>query len=201
MRPFAAIFCALALVAGCTSSATPNPGGATTAAPPTTASPSSTKAPGAPASPMPSASPVALKAKVTFDGKNCVYSGPTVIPSPATLTIEYAPTPALEGSQVFTAAIRSDTTAADVAREDADPSSGVALDKDPEWVDPYTFMSKVGSGSEQFLLQVLRNPDGRTGVFDKVIVSCLVTMPGKPAPGSTILQLVESSAPAPSTAP
>jgi hypothetical protein len=203
----------LALVAGCASSTSTTPVVPTTPAPVVAASPAVSAAPASPnapaianaaattasltpastaaPTPKPIPSVAALKARVTFDGKNCVYSGPTVMPSPTRLTIEYAPTPAMEGSQVFTAAIRSDTTPADVAREDADPLSGVALEKTPEWVDAWTFMSQVGSGSTEFAFQVLRNPDGMTGVFDKVIVSCLTTNPGKPAPGSTILQLVQ----------
>lgn len=193
---------ALSLIAGCAGATGTPPVASTTPGPSVSLTPSATT-PSQTAVPMqsPSPSPTAVSARVTFDGSTCVYSGPTVIPSPAVLTIEYAPTPAQEGSSVFIGAIRHGTTQADVDRAEAE-RKGVDMGNDPEWVDGSTFMNQVGSGSQRYGLQVLRNPDGLVGIYDEYIVSCITSIPGIPAPGGAILQLVEATAsPAASKAP
>lgn len=202
MRQLVIFLSVIALVAGCTNSAATTPGAARVSSPGPTAIPS-TAAPGQPAAPnqAPAQSPTAVRAHVTFDGKTCVYSGPTVIPSPATLTIDFAPTPAQEGSSAFIGAIRHGTTQADIDRADAE-HLGVDMGHDPAWVDAWTFKNQVGSGSAQYDLKVLRNPDGLTGIYDEYIVSCITSIPGLPAPGSAILQLVETTVPpSPTSAP
>lgn len=196
MRRLATFLGALALVAGCAS------GAATTAGPSTTPSPvvtpATTASPVAAPAQAPSPSPTAVNARVTFDGTNCVYSGPTVIPSPALLTIEYAPTPAQEGSRVFVVAIRSDTTRADIDSTERDPNAPNVGEGAPEWADADSYHAQLGSGSNQYYLQVLRDVNGETGsTWDKYLVACLASYPGKPAPGQTILQLVETTAPSP----
>jgi hypothetical protein len=92
VRHLAAFLGVLAMVAGCASSAGTAPGASTTPGP--AVKPVAASAPTAKSIQAPSPSPMAIMARVTFDGRNCVYSGPRLIPSPAVLTIEYAPTPA-----------------------------------------------------------------------------------------------------------
>lgn len=197
MRRPAALICALGLVVGCTGSPGATAGTSTTPAPaspagaagtPGTPDATATTAP-APAQ-TPGPSPLEASAKVTFDGKDCVYTGPKLLPSPTALTIQYAPTPAEEGSRVVVFAVRSTFTPADFARDQADPASGIGLSV-PDWVDVWSYMEKVGSGSDVFTLQIERDPPDKTGVFDKWMVSCLHAFPGKPAPAYTLLQLVE----------
>jgi diacylglycerol O-acyltransferase/trehalose O-mycolyltransferase len=194
--------------------ATPAPTAGVTADAPATASAAATASPAAagPASttdvaatnspkpaqtaaptPKPPPSLTAVSARVTFDGKNCVYTGPTAIPAPAMLTIEYAPTAAMESSSVFVVAVRGDTTLADIDRTNADPNAIVGSFV-PEWADEGSFNAQQGSGSNRYPLQVLHDPGGKTGTFDKYTVACLPGFPGKPAGRTTILQLVDPTA-------
>jgi hypothetical protein len=127
---------------------------------------------------------------VTFDGKNCVYSGPTVVPSPTVLTIDYTPTPAQEGSMVFTFALRSDATQKDLA----DPSLPAIGEGVPWFAIGSTFHGMEGTGTSSYTLQVWP-ADASGHVFDKYVVGCLASGAGIPAAGMTIIQLVASGAP------
>jgi hypothetical protein len=200
MRYLAPLLCVLALVAGCTSGAGTTPGSSTT--PSSAATPAPTDNTTAVPTQAASATPATVRARVTFDGTHCVYTGPTVIPSPSELTIEYAPTPAQEGSSVYVFAAASTTTEAAMARLDQDPNSGIGegYAAAPDFVDPATFHARTGSGSWAFPLQVLQGPDGMKGTFDKYIVGCITSIPGKPAPGYALLQLVEATPSATPTA-
>jgi hypothetical protein len=129
---------------------------------------------------------------VTFDVTNCVYSGPTVVPSPAVLTIDYAPTPAQEGSMVFTFALRSDATQKDLA----DPSLPAIGEGVPWFALDFTFHGMEGSGTSSYTLQAWP-ADASGHVFDKYVVGCLPSGAGSPVGAQTIIQLVGSGTPSP----
>lgn len=194
MRRLAPFLCALALVAGCTGSAGTTPNGLAT---PSATTPVETGPP-ATSTLRPTASPVAVQAHVTFDGTSCIYSGPRTIPAPATLTLDYAPTPAQEQSTLFIVALRHGTTQTDLDRVDANPAFGVGEGMlVPEFADADSFMGWLGTGSGTYELTVLHDPHGLTGVYDQYFVDCVATMPGRAIPrGGAVLHLVES---APST--
>jgi hypothetical protein len=189
MRSVATLLCVLALVAGCTSSAATMPGAPTKTAPtepPATASPTPAPTP----TPMPSAT--AISARVTFDGSKCVYSGPTVIPFPATLTIDYAPTPAQEGSFVGIFALRSGTTAADLN----DPSNGDIGGSTPAFVYEDTHMFTQGAGRTEYRSvpsggnpMAELGPDGKP--YDTYAVVCIPALPGHPVGDTTLLRVIE----------
>ena len=178
MRRIASILAVLILLAGCAGAGTTapvppaRPAAVTTAAPaasPTTASPAAS--PGTAArTPAPSASPTVVSARLTFDGKQCVYTGPTVITSPAVLRLEYAPTPAQEKSSVFWTPARSDTTQADVDRVDADPSYGIYKGKAPAWALTDSMAGFVGSDTQDVSLMVIHSRSSAT--YDKYVINC-----------------------------
>jgi len=143
--------------------------------------------------PTPAASPTAVSARVTFDGKECAYTGPTVIPFPASLTIEYAPTPTEEGSSIGVTAIRSGTTEAEL-NDPGSPDIGVGT---PSFV--YLETHAFGQGSGTFPYRAADsglNPMAEMTLngkpYDTFMVLCVPEIPGRPAGGFTILHVVES---------
>jgi len=146
----------------------------------------------------PTPTPAQVHARVTFDGTHCTYTGPTVIPSPAVLTIEYAPTPEMAADSVqFIAAMRHDVTEADIDRIDDDPSAPLVGDAAPEWAIDESMHAQQGPGTSSYDVHVWRTLTGQ--VFDQYIVSCVPSMPGRPIKGEhAVLRLVETGAtPAP----
>jgi hypothetical protein len=196
MRQLSAILAALALVAGCTTVGT-SPGLTPAASPAVSTSPT------APPTRAPSPSPEAVNAKMAFDGTTCTYVGPTVIPSPAMLTVEYRPTADQEASGVVLFAIRSDSTAEEIARTEQDPNQpAIGEGPAPAWVDEATVHAMFGSGSVTFpdALRVRRLDDGT--VYDRYFIDCATAEPFVPVPGQyTILRLVDSVGPSPSAMP
>jgi hypothetical protein len=143
--------------------------------------------------PTPAPSLTAVSARVTFDGKACVYTGPTVIPFPASLTLEYAPTPAEEGSSVGVMAIRSGTTEAQL-NDPANPDIGVGT---PSFVYLDTHAFAQGSGTFPYrAVDSGMNPMAEMTLngkpYDTFMVLCAPTIPGRPAGGFTLLHLVET---------
>jgi hypothetical protein len=192
MRRFAAVLGALALVAGCASSGSTSPSPATT--------PASTSIAGSTATPASTAAltPTAAKAKVTFDGSTCAYSGGTVFPLLTTLTITYEPTPAEEGSWVGIFAVHSDATQADFDNP-ANPDIG---DGTPSWVYEDTAAFAQGASVNDYSLTQWQ----ASRPYDTYMVTCVHAIPGRPptgAAGYTLLHVVDSTAstPAPTAAP
>jgi hypothetical protein len=191
MRRIASILAVLILLAGCAGAGTTAPGASASPAAVTTAAPVASPAI-AVRTPAPSASPTVVSARLTFDGKQCVYTGPTVITSPAVLRLEYAPTPAQEKSSVFWTPARSDTTQADVDRVNADPSYGIYTGKAPEWGLADYMGGFVGSDTQEVSLHILHF--GSSGTYDKYVINCWTnvgTASEKVLGPGTILQLVE----------
>jgi hypothetical protein len=190
MRQLSAILGALALVAGCTTVGT-SPGASPAASPVVSMNPT------VPPTQAPSPSPAAVSARMAFDGTTCEYDGPTVIPSPALLTVEYRPTADQEESAVVLFAIRSDTTTEEIARTEQDPNqAAIAEGSAPAWVDGATFHAMFGSGTGTFpdALHVWRLDDGT--VYDRYFIDCATAEPFVPVPGQyTILRLVDTVGP------
>ena len=187
-RALTTLIATVALATACSGSgATPT---ASASASATTSAPSESAAPPAP---TPAASVTGVSARVTSDGKACAYTGPTVIPFPASLTVEYAPTPDEEGSSIGIMAIRSGTTEAEVS-DPSNPDIGVGT---PSFV--YLETHAFAQGSGIFVYRAVDsglNPmaemtrDGKP--YDTFMVLCAPEIPGQPAGGFTILHLVES---------
>ena len=186
-RALTTLIAVVALAAACSgSSGTPT---APAASPtPRAPSPSSTSTTATPAPSL-----TAVSARVTFDGKECAYTGPTVIPFPASLTVEYAPTPAEEGSSIGLMAIHTGTTEADL-NDPGNPDIGVGT---PSFVYLETHIFAQGSGTFEYrAVDSGLNPmaemtlDGKP--YDTFMVICVPEIPGKPAGGSTILHVVQS---------
>lgn len=198
MRQLSAMLGVLALLAGCTTAGT-----SPTASP--TASPIVSMNPTVAPTRAPSPSPAAVNARIAFDGTTCEYDGPTVIPSPAMLTVEYRPTSDQEESGVVVFAIRSDTTAEQIARTEQDPNqAAIGEGPAPDWVDGATLHAMFGSGTGTFpeALRVRRLDDGT--VYDRYFIDCARAEPFVPVPGEyTILRLVDALGPSepPSTTP
>jgi hypothetical protein len=191
MRRIASILAVLILLAGCAGAGTTAPVPAASPAAVTTAAPVASPATAA-RTPAPSASPTVVSARLTFDGKQCVYTGPTVITSPAVLRLEYAPTPAQEKSNVFWTPARSDTTQADVDRVNADPSFGIYTGKAPEWALTDSMAGFVGSDTQDVSLMVIHSRSSDT--YDKYVINCWTnvgTASEKVFGPGAILQLVE----------
>ena len=151
MRRPIALLASILLAAGCGTAApaTPAASPTPTAAPVATPSPSS--------SPEPSSSHPALSVRVTFDGEDCVYSGPLVIPSPSLVTVTYAPTPTQEDSAVFLFPIEHGTAMADFEAVSNDPKyrsgpGGVA----PPFIltEPGAWVSYLGTGVFDFEMRI-----------------------------------------------
>ena len=201
MRRCASILAVLVLLAGCagagagTTAPVPaaSPVAFTTAAPaasPTTVAPAASPTTAA-RTLAPSASPTMVSARLTFDGKQCIYTGPTVITSPVVLRLEYAPTPEQEQSSVFWTPARSDTTQADVDRVNADPSYGIHTGKAPEWGLADYMGGFTGSDTQDVSLHILHFLNG---TYDKYVINCWTNVDTASekifGPGA-MLQLVE----------
>lgn len=190
MRRLASILAVLILLAGCAGSTATTSPAASEAASPMATAPVASATPAAKTA-VPSASPTGVSARVTFDGTSCVYTGPTVIPSPATLMLEYAPTPDQQGSAVVWYAIESETTQADIDAVSADPAystTGLV----PGFMLQSSFGPLFGTGSADVPLQVYRKATGET--YDKYMIRCMINQGSADerflGPGAT-LQLVE----------
>jgi hypothetical protein len=191
MRRFALILAVLIPLAGCASAGTTAPVPAASPAAAATAAPAASPTPAA-GTAAPSASPTKVSARLTFDGKQCVYTGPTVITSPAVLRLEYAPTPAQEQSSVFWTPARSDTTQADIDRVNADPSFGIYTGKAPAWALTDSMAGFVGSDTQDVSLMIIHSRAGDT--YDKYVVNCWTdvgTASEKVFGPGAVLQLVE----------
>jgi hypothetical protein len=145
-----------------------------------------------------SPAPTPVSARVTFDGVTCTYTGPTVIPFPATLKVEFAPTPDEASSWFGIVAIDPTATTADLD----DPSAPAVGEAVPWFAYPDTHLFTQGSGTFDYRAV----PSGENPMADMLLdgkpyatfqVMCLPAMPGRPTGGSTILHLVgpEQSAP------
>ena len=197
MRATATIPWAIALVAAsCTGS--PAATQAPTAPPPIV-----TTAPATP-SPAAAASPTAVSSRVTFDGTTCDYTGPTVIPFPASMTIEFAPDSSLKDASVGIIAIKSGTTEAEL-NDPANPDVGAGT---PSFVylDSHMFFEGAGKGEYRTVpagSNPMADPSAAGGKpYDTYLVMCMPTLPGPPVGGFTILHVVAPGAsPAPSAAP
>lgn len=199
VRTRSAIVVAIALVAagcmaGSTTTPTPTsppvvPATASPAAP--SAAPSPSEAPSAvPATPAPSLT--AVSGRVTFDGKTCTYTGPTVIPFPASLTLEYAPSKAQENTAVGILAIKTGTT---VAQLD-DPRNPAIGEGDPSFAYVDTHLFQFGAATFEYRaaytdVNPMADPDAMNGKpYDTYLVMCIPAIPGYPAGGWTILHVV-----------
>jgi hypothetical protein len=138
-----------------------------------------------------SPAPTAVSARVTFDGATCAYTGPTVMPFPATLKVEFAPTPAEASSWIGILAIDPTATTADL-----DDPSAPAVGEGVPWfayLDTHLFVQ--GSGTFDFrAVPSGENPmadmllDGQP--YSTFVVMCLPSLPGRPVGGYTFLHLV-----------
>ena len=143
----------------------------------------------------PAPSITTVSARVSFDGKVCSYTGPTVIPFPATLTVEYAPTPAEEGSMIGIMAVHSGTSEAQLE----DPSLPEIGAGTPPFVYMETHVFSQGSGSFEYRaadsgLNPLAEMTLKGKPYDTFVLLCLPEMPGQPVGGFTFLHVVEAGA-------
>lgn len=179
MRRLIPVFACLVLLAACTgSAATPTATPAIVTAPPT-APPSATAAPSS-ASVTPTASPSSAPATglVTYDGKACTYTGPTVLPEGTALQIQFAPTaetytlswtPALHGATL--AQIKQDDGAA------LGPDYGDSLM--PAWSLGSQAHSSFGSGTIPLGLRIYTD-NGKS--YDALVIACAKSSPSKSDP-------------------
>lgn len=210
MRLLSTLVAALAIVAGCASAQTASPGTsgpvaavsptagpanqAATAAPPATSAPaagatasaSASRASAVPALPTPVTEKVT--ARVTFDGHTCAYAGATEIPFARVFSIEFAPTPAVGGAYVAMFAIHPKTTDAQL-NDPANPAAGGGV---PWFVYKDTWMFQQGPGTYEYPMGEV---DARDGVlYDTYDVLCLLSLPGTPTGGQTVLHVVSPGA-------
>jgi hypothetical protein len=198
MRSLTVFLTVFAIVAaGCTAAAPPTASPSAAPAFVDTASPSAAPAPVETAGPTTStpARSLALTevgARVTFDGAKCAYTGPTVIPFPANLTIDYAPTSAQDGSFVGIIAVHSGTTQADLTNP-SNPRVGEGVPSFA-YIDTHVFMEGPGSfayrsASSGANPMAEAGPDGTP--YDTYLVMCLPAIPGVPTGGQTILHVID----------
>jgi hypothetical protein len=186
MRWLPAWLCALVVVAACgTSGTTP---GVSPAAVPTPPPAEST----ATAAPSEAATPTAYKARLTFDGKKCEYTGATTLKAPATLILEYAPTPAMEGSGFMVSGVRSDITMADMTAFAAAHPHGWVPDTGemviPDWVYVDASEGYLASASPvAYEAGIYRTADG---TYDQVEVACLSAVANGDVIDAALLKLV-----------
>jgi hypothetical protein len=192
MRVLTIPLVALALVAA---SCTIGPGASPASSTPShVASGTATAGPTAAPTGTPAPSPTQVSARVTFDGSKCVYTGPTVIPFPASLTVEYAPSAAEAGSWIGIFAVHSGTTQAELD-DPGNPDIGEAT---PSFVYFATHAFSQGAGKGDYRsavtgLNPMAEPSGAAGKpYDTYMVVCIPSIPGKPVGGSTILHVVDS---------
>jgi hypothetical protein len=192
MRTAATLAALIIVLAACAASPTPPTVAPSSATPtavamvtPTTAAPT----------PSSSAKLTAVSARVTFDGQACAYTGPTVIPFPATLSIEFAPTAGVADSWVGVVAVRSGTTTAQV-EDPSNPPVGAAA---PAFAYEDTHMFFTGAGNVDYRAVpsggnplAEPGPDGKP--YDTFAVMCLRTIPGSVVGGVTMLRVVTPNA-------
>ena len=150
------------------------------------------------------ASPTAVSARVTFDGSTCDYTGPTVIPFPADMTIEFAPDSSVKDAAIGIIAIKGGTTEAQL-NDPANPDVGAGTPAFA-YLDSHMFSQGVGTGEYRAVpsgSNPMADPAAADGKpYDTYLVMCLPTLPGRPAGGFTILHVVAArTSPIPSTAP
>jgi hypothetical protein len=183
MRRLTTFLAVLAVVTfGCAAGTTPAPIPQATA--------QATPAPTATNTSVPRPSPVAVSARVTFDGTSCSYTGPTVIPFPAVLTVQFAPTK--ESYVVGITAIHSGTTEAQL-NDPSNPPAGAGV---PPFVYLDTHVFEFGSSTFEYSSNGV-NPmalGGAKPTYDTFIVLCLKDMPGRPVGATTVLHLVPAGA-------
>jgi hypothetical protein len=187
MRRLLPPLAALVLLAGCTGGTAPTgtlvPTAVPTSEPTAATTPPSTADPTCGGSGCEATSPAAASARVTFDGETCVYTGPTVVPSPTVLTVEFAPTD--EGYAVSIVAIERGTTREEVDRVNADEGYGPAPGrKSPEWVLLSTWFAVMGTLVFPYDIAVMSPPDGKT--FDQYAITCIADPWGSDKPVDTL---------------
>jgi hypothetical protein len=207
VRRLTTLSLAIALVAAsCTTGAGTTGQGATpgeSSAPSPMPTDAASGAGGVGATSTPSPTLTSVSARITFEDSTCAYTGPTVIPFPATLTVEYAPSQALKDSFLGIFAVRSGTTEADLQDPDL-PDIGEGT---PPFVylDTHMFAQGVSTGPYRAVdtganPMAELGPDGRP--YDTFVVLCVPEIPGRPVGAQTILHLVDTRAsPAATPAP
>jgi hypothetical protein len=140
MRRITTILGAMALaVAACAgTSPTPTPNPAT----PTPVQPTA-----APVTVAPQATLLPISAAVTFDGKTCTYSGPTVIPRDAAITFTMTNTPAALQGSVGAALIVGPVVDGTTWQQILDYMATNPVSKEPDWV----FLPGIGDRAAQIL--------------------------------------------------
>ncbi|HEX5826705.1 MAG TPA: hypothetical protein VFY23_04235 [Candidatus Limnocylindrales bacterium] len=179
MKRLIGVLAGLVLVAGCS-------GSAGTSLPPTTPDMPPTGTPsGEPTCPdagCPESTPAAVSARLTFDGEACTYTGPTVVPSPASLRLEFVPTD--EGFVASIAQVKSTVTREEADRVNADQSYGAAPGrKAPEWMLPGYWAAYMGTGTLDFAMEA-KTVGGV--VYDQFVISCVENPWAADKPADTI---------------
>ncbi len=136
---------------GCTGAATP--------APTPEPTPQPTVAPSTPepvASPSPTAA--ALGVTVTFDGTDCNYIGPSIIPDGTVLRFQYFPDQAVAASSyLIVYAVKPGTTL-----EDAPEDGTSTVYEAPDWAYESTFAYVHGTGAMLYTIESVKQ--GKDGV-------------------------------------
>jgi len=132
--------------------------GAATPAPTPEPTPQPTVAPSTPepvASPSPS--PTALGVTVTFDGTDCNYIGPSIIPDGTVLRFQYVPDQEQGASYLDVYGVRPGTTP-----EDFGPNGVGSVYEPPDWVFRSTVAWVHGTGAMLYTIESVKQ--GKDGV-------------------------------------
>jgi hypothetical protein len=179
MKRLIGVLTGLLLVAGCTGSAGPT---AAPMAPDVLPAGTPSEEPTCPDAGCPEATPAAVSARLTFDGEACTYTGPTVVPSPSSLRLEFVPTD--EGYVATIAQVESDVTREEADRVNADEAYGAAPGKEtPEWMLPGYWAAYMGTGTLDYAMEA-RTVGGV--VYDQFVISCVENPWAADKPADTI---------------
>lgn len=166
------------LVAGCAGGPATS---TTTPTNPTVVTPAPTVAPTPAPTVAPTATWGAVSARLTFDGKTCSYTGPTVVTAPAHLSLEFAPTD--EGYAVNFGTILSGTTLEQVKAADGPEYGPAPGHKTPDWLFTSSWSAWMGSGTAKYSMVIYKLGDK---VYDQVVLSCVLNPWASDKPADTI---------------
>lgn len=192
MRRLIAALASLVLLAACSGSAsTPTAPPATTTSVPTAPASVTAAPPSATVAPTASASPVAATGIVTYDGKTCAYTGPTVLPVGAALRIQFAPS--VETYTLNWAPALHGTTLAELKKDDGRAAVGPDYDggQMPAWAMASAAHTSFGSGTVPLTMSVYT---AGSKTYDGLVIACAKSTPAKSDPTAVNLVEIRSAA-------
>lgn len=191
MRRLIPVLASLVLLAACSgSAATPSAAPAATTAAMASAPTPTTPPPSATAGPTASSSPASATGLVTYDGKTCSYTGPTVLAERTELHIQFAPS--AETYTLSWAPALHGTTLAELKKEDGKAAVGPDYGGQmPEWALGSESHSSFGSGTVTVTLTIYPAGDQ---AYDGLVLACAKSTPAKSDPTAVNLVEIRSAA-------